>query len=346
MIRVVVVDDSSVVRQIIAREISRDPGIEVVGQAPDPYVARELIVRHKPDVITLDLQMPRMDGLTFLRKLMKHYPLPVVVCSTLTAKGTMVALEALEAGAVEVVCKSCLSHGSADGMVELVEKIKAAAQVDVGQARRPIASAPREAAALHPLNGKTDRIIAIGSSTGGTEALAVVLSRLPADAPGVVIVQHIPPNFSAAMAERIDRMSAMEVREARDGDEVRQGRALVCPGDEHMLLRRSGGRFTVQIKDGPRVNRHRPSVDVLFRSVAEAAGPRAIGVILTGMGRDGAQGLWQMRQAGATCFAQDRESCVVFGMPREAIALGAADRVLPLADIPAHLLRVAQGCRV
>lgn len=337
--RVLIVDDSAVVRQIFARELSRDPAIEVAGTATDPFVARDMIVAMKPDVITLDIEMPRMDGITFLRKLMHYHPLPVIIVSSLTAHGGELALEAIEAGAVDVMCKPGASYTVGDMSVELIDKIKAAARIKV---------LPKPGAAMQPavarlsMTRTTHRVVAIGASTGGTQAIQQVLMAMPANAPGIVIVQHMPEHFTRSFADRLNELCAIEVREAVDGDTVSPGRALIAPGNFHMLLRRSGAVYQVAVKEGPLVSRHRPSVDVLFRSVARFAGRNAVGVIMTGMGSDGAAGLKEMRDAGADTIAEDEASCVVFGMPREAIAAGAAGHVEPLARIPQKILELAQ----
>jgi two-component system chemotaxis response regulator CheB len=336
MIRVLVVDDSAVVRQILQAALSADPEIEVVGTAPDPFVARDLIVQRKPDVITLDVEMPRMDGITFLRKLMHYFPLPVIVVSSLTAEGSGLALDALASGAVEVMCKPGASFTVGDMGEELVEKVKIAARAKVRRIDRT-----GRVVASGALGRTTNKVIAMGASTGGTVALEHILSRMPVDAPGIVIAQHMPAMFTKQFAARMNELSEMEVREAVDGDSVVPGVALIAPGDYHMLLKRSGARYFVTVKSGPMVHRQRPAVEVLFRSVARAAGSNAVGVLLTGMGEDGAQGLLEMRQAGAFTLAQDEASCVVFGMPRAAIELGAAERVVSLDKIPAEVLRVA-----
>lgn len=341
MIRVLVVDDSAVVRQIFSRELARDPELEVVGAAPDPYVARDLIVQRKPDVITLDVEMPRMDGLTFLRKLMHFHPMPVVVVSSLTPAGGAVALEALAAGAVEVMCKPGSSFTVGDMTPLLAEKIRSAAHANVRRAPSP--HPPVEPGEPRALSRTTNQILAIGASTGGTVALELMLKSFPANAPGTIVTQHMPELFTRYFAERLDAVTSLEVREAVDGDSIVPGLALIAPGDKHLMLRRSGARYYVQVRDGPRVNRHRPSVDVMFRSVAQAAGRNAIGAILTGMGNDGAQGLLAMKEAGARTFAQDEASCVVFGMPKVAIELGAVDEVRPLALMAGELLRAAEA---
>jgi two-component system chemotaxis response regulator CheB len=333
-IRVLVVDDSAVVRQIFAKELARDPGIEVVGTAPDPYVARDLIVQKKPQVVTLDVEMPRMDGITFLKKLMQHWPVPVIVVSSLTPAGGELALEALAAGAVDVLCKPGASFKVGDMTAQLVEKVKAAAHVNL-QRRAP---APAAAAAPRALTRTTHRILAIGASTGGTVALEAMLRDFPHNAPGTVITQHMPEQFTKYFADRLNQLTRVSVKEAEDGDSVVPGVVLVAPGNKHLLLRRDGARYYASVKDGPRVNRHRPSVDVMFRSVAQAAGRNAVGVILTGMGGDGAKGLLEMKQAGARTFAQDEASCVVFGMPKVAIDLGAAERILPLERMTREVL--------
>ncbi len=336
MIKVLVVDDSAVVRQILQTALAADPEIEVVGTAPDPFVARDLIVQHRPDVVTLDVEMPRMDGITFLRKLMHYFPLPVIVVSSLTPEGSGLALDALSSGAVEVMCKPGAAFAVGDMGEALVEKVKVAARAKVRQIDRSSPNAVSTA-----LGRTTNKVIAIGASTGGTVAIEYILSRMPVDAPGIVIAQHMPAMFTKQFAARMNQISQMEVREGADGDSVVPGVALIAPGDCHMLLRRSGARYFVSVKSGPMVHRQRPSVEVLFRSAARSAGPNAVGVLLTGMGVDGAQGLLDMRQAGAFTVAQDESSCVVFGMPRAAIELGGADKVFGLERIPSEVLRVA-----
>lgn len=336
MIKVLVVDDSAVVRQILQTALAADPEIEVIGTAPDPFVARDLIVQHRPDVVTLDVEMPRMDGITFLRKLMHYFPLPVIVVSSLTPEGSGLALDALSSGAVEVMCKPGAAFAVGDMGEALVEKVKVAARAKVRQIDRSSPNAVSTA-----LGRTTNKVIAIGASTGGTVAIEYILSRMPVDAPGIVIAQHMPAMFTKQFAARMNQISQMEVREGADGDSVVPGVALIAPGDCHMLLRRSGARYFVSVKSGPMVHRQRPSVEVLFRSAARSAGPNAVGVLLTGMGVDGAQGLLDMRQAGAFTVAQDESSCVVFGMPRAAIELGGADKVFGLERIPSEVLRVA-----
>lgn len=333
--RVLVVDDSAVVRNIFTRELSRDPGIEVVGTAPNPYVARDKIVKLKPDVVTLDIEMPRMDGLTFLVKLMRHYPVPVIVVSSLTARGGDLALEAIQAGAVDVMSKPGAAYTVGDMSVELIDKIKAAARVDVQKLGEDRVIAPAKRLAM---TRTTNKVVAIGASTGGTQALQAVLSAMPSNGPGIMVVQHMPEHFTTSFAERLNDLCAIEVREAQNGDTVVPGKALIAPGNYHMLLRRSGATYQVQVKRGPLVCRHRPSVDVLFKSVARFAGQNAVGVIMTGMGGDGSKGMLEMKQNGAITIAQDEQSCVVFGMPREAIGIGAVDYVAPLQKIPQTIL--------
>jgi two-component system chemotaxis response regulator CheB len=340
-IRVLIVDDSAIVRKILTEALAGEPDLEVVGSAPDPYVARDKILSLRPDVLTLDIEMPRMDGLTFLKKLMHFHPLPAVIISSLAQPSCRAAVQALEMGAVEVLAKPGGPYSVGELRHTLAAKIRAAAAARVRRseapAEPPARGAPPPATAAQPYF-PPDTVIAIGASTGGTEAIASVLIRLPASSPGIVIAQHIPPQFSRAFANRLNEICALEVKEAEEGLELRSGLALVAPGDFHMLLRRAAGRYFINVKTGPKVCYQRPSVDVLFSSVAEAAGKRAIGVLLTGMGADGSQGLLRMRQAGARTIAQDEASCVVFGMPREAIALGAAEQILPLPAIPGAVL--------
>jgi len=340
-IRVLVVDDSAVVRKLFSEGLSREKDIEVVGTAPDPYVAREKIVTLKPDVITLDVEMPRMDGLTFLRKLMAHYPLPVIIVSSLTQAGGEIAMEALEAGAVEVMCKPGGSYSVGDMTLQLADKIRAAARVNVkarvaGMASRPQAAPARKLS----LSQSTNKIIAIGASTGGTEAILEVLRVFPPSIAGIVIVQHMPAKFTTSFAQRLDSICQIRVKEAEDGDSIVPGTALLAPGNLHMVMRRSGARYYVNIKNGPLVWHQRPAVDVLFNSVAAYGGANAIGVLLTGMGKDGAEGLLKMKEAGAHTIAQDEKSCIVFGMPKEAIALGAAEKVVPLSQIGQEIMNM------
>ena len=338
-IRVLIVDDSAVVREMLTRELSRDPQLEIVGAAPDPFVARDMIVRLQPHVLTLDVEMPRMDGLSFLRKLMQHFPLPVVIFSSLTAKGGELALEAMDAGAVEVMCKPGSAYAVGDMAVELIDKIKAASRVLVS-VKQTVKSASSATPRLS-LARTTHKVIAIGASTGGTQALQEVLTQLPPNAPGIVIVQHMPEHFTRSFAERLDTLCDIEVKEAEDGDTVTPGKALIAPGNYHMLLKRSGAVYYVEVRSGPLVTRHRPSVNVLFKSVAQFAGRNAVGVLLTGMGNDGAEGLKAMRAQGSETIAQDEATSVVFGMPKAAIDLGAACHVSPLNLVARKMLDLA-----
>jgi two-component system chemotaxis response regulator CheB len=333
MIKVLIVDDSAVVRKILTEELSKYPDMDIVGTATDPYMARDKIVQLKPDVITLDLEMPRMDGLSFLVKLMRHYPMPVVVLSSLTPKNSETALKALELGAVEVLCKPGSAYSTVDVSRSLVNAIRAAAS-----ARIP--SQPRSTAVesvrppLQDFRFKTThKVIAIGASTGGTKAIEQILREMPVTIPGIVIVQHMPENFTRAFAKRLNEVCQIEVREAQDNDHVVPGLALIAPGNRHMLLHRSGATYLVRIREGAPVHYQRPSVDVLFQSVAKQAGHNSIGVLLTGMGADGAKGLLAMKENDAWTMAQDEKSCIVFGMPKEAIKIGAASEVVSLSDV-------------
>jgi two-component system chemotaxis response regulator CheB len=346
-IRVLIVDDSAVVRQTLAYVLAQDPEIEVIGTAGDPYAAAEKIAEQVPDVITLDIEMPRMDGLTFLRKVMTQHPIPVVICSSLAEEGTQSGLEALENGAVEIVTKPRLGVRQflEDSQTTLCDAVKAAAGARL---RRPGPSRVVEPkltadAVLAPAAGgamakTTEKVVMVGASTGGTEALKTLLEALPADTPGIAIVQHMPELFTRAFAARLDGSCAITVKEAESGDTVLRGRALIAPGNHHLLLQRSGARYYVEVREGPLVCRHRPSVDVLFRSAARYAGPNAVGVILTGMGDDGARGMLEMKEAGAKTIAQDEATCVVFGMPKEAIKLNGVDKVMPLDSIAGAIL--------
>lgn len=339
-IKVLVVDDSAVVRRICQQVLAGDPGIEVVGTAPDPYVARDMILSTRPDVLTLDVEMPRMDGITFLRRVMRYQPIPCIVLSSLTPRGGELALEAMEAGAVEVLCKPGASYSLGNMSEELVAAVKKAAGVQVRRTTTPL---PTHEQAIRPLTRTTNQILAIGASTGGTVAIERILRALPGNGPPTVIVQHMPPTFTGHFAERLNKLSAMEVREARHEDWVGPGVALLAPGGKHLLLRRSGARYLVHVKDGPLVNGHRPAVDVLFRSVAQVAGRNAVGVILTGMGGDGAKGMLEMREAGARTLAQDEETSVVFGMPKVAIEAGAVEQILPLGKVAQEILRLVES---
>ena len=347
-IRVLIVDDSAVVRQTISDLLSTDPDIEVIGTASDPFIASEKIELEIPDVITLDVEMPKMDGLTFLQKIMSQYPIPVVICSSLTTQGSETILKALEYGAVEIITKPKLGTKQflEESTIHICDIIKAASLVNVK--RKTIFQTvvqPKLSADVMLSKSKnssmvetTEKIIVIGASTGGTEALRVFLESLPSDSPGIVIVQHMPENFTRAFAKRLDSLCKISVKEAQDGDTVIRGRALIAPGNYHLLLKRSGARYYVEIKEGPLVSRHRPSVDVLFRSAARYAGKNAVGVIMTGMGDDGAKGMLELKEAGARTIAQDEKSCVVFGMPNEAIKLGAVETVLSLDKIANHII--------
>ncbi|BFI96472.1 MAG: chemotaxis response regulator protein-glutamate methylesterase [Rhodanobacter sp.] len=344
-IQLLIVDDSAVVRQVVAAMLAAQPDIEVQGAVADPLLAMERMKRQWPDVIVLDVEMPRMDGITFLRKLMAERPTPVVICSTLTEKGTQTTMEALAAGACAIVAKPKLGLKKflQDSSDDLVAAVRSAACANVKRlAQRakapPVVEKFSADAILPPGEGgamvrTTERVVALGTSTGGTQALEEVLTSLPRVSPGIVIVQHMPEKFTAAFAMRLDGLCEINVREARDRDRVVPGCALIAPGGRHMLLRRAGAHYHVEVVDGPLVNRHRPSVDVLFRSVAKCAGSNALGVIMTGMGDDGAAGLLEMRKAGARTIAQDEASCVVYGMPKEAVARGAAERILPLGAL-------------
>ncbi|MDW5312582.1 chemotaxis response regulator protein-glutamate methylesterase [Rhizobium sp. PL01] len=353
-VRVLIIDDSASVRQTLTAVLQQDPDIEVMGSASDPFMAARKIAEDIPDVITLDVEMPRMDGITFLRKLMAQHPIPVVMCSSLTETGSETLLQALEAGAVDIILKPKI--GAADHLAEsgmrIREVVKSAAQARVSGARRPSAGAAGSSssnarltadAMLPPPTGRamaktTEMVVCVGASTGGTEALREMLEALPANAPGIVIVQHMPEKFTAAFAKRLNSLCEVEVKEAVDGDPVLRGHVLIAPGDQHMLLERQGARYYVSVKTGPLVSRHRPSVDVLFRSAARAAGGNAMGVIMTGMGDDGARGMEEMKQAGAFTVAQDEATSIVFGMPKEAIARGGVDRVVPLDQIAREIL--------
>jgi two-component system chemotaxis response regulator CheB len=348
-IRVLIVDDSVVVRRILSDTLAAEPDIEVVGTAADPYVARDLILQLNPDVLTLDIEMPRMDGLTFLRKLMRFRPMPVLVISSLAQASCRAAVEALAEGALEALPKPAGPYSVGDLRAVLADKIRAAAGVKTMARALAPASIPVPTSApagrppnvpAAPVRWRDSVVIAIGASTGGTEAIHRVLTEFPENSPGVVITQHMPAGFTKAFSERLNKNCRLEVKEAEDGDEVRPGRALVAPGGLHMMLRRRGSSTHVVVKDGPRVCYQRPSVDVLFSSVAAEAGARALGVILTGMGSDGAAGMLKMHQAGAPTIAQDESSCVVFGMPREAIRMGGADKVLPLDRITAAVFHI------
>ncbi|MDD5240699.1 MAG: chemotaxis response regulator protein-glutamate methylesterase [Sulfuricella sp.] len=349
-IKTLIVDDSAVVRQVLSGLLGGDPEIEVMATASDPIFAIEKMRVSWPDVIVLDVEMPRMDGISFLKKIMAERPTPVVICSTLTEKGAETTMQALAAGAVSIVTKPKigLKRFLEDASSDIVGAVKAASHANVKRvtAAPPLKVAPKlnadailPAAGGHAMARTTERIVAIGTSTGGTQALEVVLTALPRICPGIVIVQHMPEKFTEAFANRLNGICKLDVKEAANNDRVLPGRALIAPGGKHMVLRRSGAQYFVEVLDGPLVNRHRPSVDVLFRSVAKVAGKNALGIIMTGMGDDGAAGLLEMRQANARTIAQDEATCVVFGMPKEAIKLGAADKVVSLNDIPGEIVR-------
>lgn len=362
-IKVLIVDDSAMVRRTLTDILSADPELEVIGTAADPFAAAKRIQKEAPDVILLDVEMPRMDGITFLRRLMAQHPLPVVMCSSLMTEGARALFDALEAGAVDIIAKPRVDTRERllEAHTRVCDVVKAAAHARL--TRRPDRVRPVEpkltadavlpppsrsaaAPATPATPAAADTVVCIGASTGGTEALRVVLEALPANVPGILIVQHMPEGFTAAFARRLDSLCRVTVKEAADGDLVIPGQALIAPGNHHLLLRRDGGRYRVEVRDGPLVSRHRPSVDVLFRSAALCAGANAVGILMTGMGDDGAQGLLEMRRAGATTIAQDEESCVVFGMPREAIARGAASWVTSPAGISARIRRLAAHGRL
>jgi two-component system, chemotaxis family, protein-glutamate methylesterase/glutaminase len=350
-IKVLVVDDSAVVRQVVGSLLAADPSVELLAAVADPLLAIERMKSVWPDVIVLDIEMPRMDGITFLKRIMQERPTPVIICSTLTEAGAKTTLAALDAGAFAIIAKPKLGLKTflTEGAEELLSTVKSAAQANVSRlmprARVPISASVKLTAdamlapATHrALLQTSERVVAIGTSTGGTQALETVLTELPRVCPGIVIVQHMPEKFTAAFAARLNSVCQIAVKEAQHGDRVTPGRALVAPGGKHMLLKRSGAQYYVEVLDGPLVNRHRPSVDVLFRSVAKCAGSNALGVIMTGMGDDGAAGLLEMRNAGARTIAQDEESCVVFGMPKEAVKRGAVETVAPLSAIAGQIL--------
>ncbi len=339
------VDDSAIVRKVFSQELSKAPDIDVVGTAPDPYVAREKIVQLKPDVLTLDIEMPRMDGITFLKKLMKYYPLPVIIVSSLTTKGSQLALEALSIGALEVISKPHSAYSVEDMSLQLIEKIRAVYGISV-TAPLPNQNIPASSSRIpgsNALAATTHKIIAIGASTGGTEAIKKVITRFPVNTPGVVIVQHMPATFTTSFAQRLDSMCHMTVKEAEDGETVTNGKVLIAPGNYHMLLKRSGARYYVQVKTGPMVHHQRPAVDVLFKSVAINVGANALGIILTGMGHDGAAGMLTMKKAGAINIAQDEASSVVYGMPNEAVKLGGVDHIVHIDNIAAQALNCLTG---
>ena len=338
--RVLVIDDSALIRSLLTEMINRQPDMITVGAAPDPYVAREMIRNLNPDVLTLDVEMPRMDGIEFLEKLMRLRPMPVVMVSTMTEQGAVTTLRALELGAVDFVAKPKLdvTRGIQESAREIIDKVRMAARARVRHARPVVRTGPPPVHAALGLAAGTEKLLIIGASTGGTEAIKEVLLPLPPDSPGVLITQHMPAGFTRSFAQRLDGLCRIRVKEAVDGERVLPGHAYIAPGDRHLLVKRSGANYVTVLSDAPPVNRHRPSVEVLFRSVAQNVGANAIGVMLTGMGKDGAVGMLEMKRAGAYNIAQDEASCVVFGMPKEAIAAGGVDEVLPLTSITERVL--------
>ncbi|MBD3420470.1 MAG: chemotaxis-specific protein-glutamate methyltransferase CheB [Chitinivibrionales bacterium] len=342
MIKVLVVDDSAIVRQILSRELARAEDIEVVGTAPDPYVARDKIVKLQPDVVTLDIEMPRMDGITFLTKLMKHYPLPTIIVSSLTPRGSAMCMEALAAGAVDVVSKPGTAYSVGDVSAILIDQVRAAATIPRAKLQSMHAAAPTPLRAQLSMTRTTNKIIAVGASTGGTVAIETLLQSLPPNSPGIVIVQHMPEKFTRSFADRLDQICEVQVKEAVCGDSVVSGQVLIAPGNYHTIVKRSGARYFVEVREGPPVFHQRPSVEVLFNSVARYAGANAVGIILTGMGADGACGLLNMREAGAPTIAQDEQSSIVWGMPGEAVKRNAAEFILPLNEIAGKSLHLAQ----
>ncbi len=349
MIKVLIVDDSAVVRQVLTGLLDGVSGIKVIGAAPDPIFAMKRMETEWPDVIVLDIEMPRMDGVTFLKKLMSEHPTPVVICSTLTEKGAEVTMQAMSAGAVDIITKPKvnLRNFLQESKANIIDVIKAAAQSRPRTIKLSLVTPARAStdtdslfsSTLKPMTQTTDRVIVIGTSTGGTQALEYLFTQLPRNAPPIVVVQHMPEHFTAAFAKRLDGICQVTVKEAEQNDRALPGVVLIAPGGKHMLLQRSGAQYRVEVKDGPLVSRHRPSVDVLFRSSAQAAGTNAVGIILTGMGDDGAHGMKEMHDAGALTIAQDEATCVVYGMPKEAVKLGAVDSILPLSAIPQLIMQ-------
>lgn len=354
-IKVLIVDDSAVVRQTLKEILSSDSNIEVMATASDPFIAAEKIGKEIPDVITLDIEMPRMDGITFLEKIMKQHPIPVVICSSFTEAGSEIALKALQNGALEIIQKPRLKTKEflEESKIRICDAVKAASKARLEYfTRRHLDIPPKfNADVVMPKPHKreilqtTEKVVVIGASTGGTEAISLILEEMPYNAPGIVIVQHMPEYFTASFARRLDRLCTISIKEAEDGDTVFSGRALIAPGNHHILLKRSGARYYVEVRDGPLVNRHRPSVDVLFRSAARYAGKNVIGVIMTGMGDDGAKGMKELNDAGAKTIAQNEQTCVVFGMPQEAIKTGSVDRILPLEAISGEIIKLCENSK-
>lgn len=351
-IKVLIVDDSAVVRRALEEILSADPRIEVMGTASDPFVAAQRIQKEIPDVVTLDVEMPRMDGITFLKKIMSQHPIPVVICSSLAGNGSQTALKAIEYGAVEIIAKPVMGTKQfiEESRIRICDAVKAASLATIKRmAPSPVIEPKRTADVIlakptrHAMVQTTEKVVVVGASTGGTEALRIFLEALPLDSPGIMIVQHMPAHFTSSFAQRLDTLCRVSVKEAENGDTVLRGRALIAPGDRHMLLKRSGARYYAELKDGPLVSRHRPSVDVLFRSAARYAGQNAVGVIMTGMGDDGARGMLEMRESGAHTIAQDEATSVVFGMPMEAIKREAVNRVVPLPGIAGAVLTACGG---
>lgn len=351
-IKVLIVDDSAIVRQVLTEVIESDPGLKVIGSAADPYIAAQKIAEEVPDVITLDVEMPRMDGLTFLEKLMSQHPIPVVMCSSLTEQGCATALKAMACGAISIITKPKIGVQQfiEESKITICDTIRAAASVNPrritikGMAEKKLTAdvmLPKANPASLAMIKTTEKIVAIGASTGGTEALRVVLRQLPEDCPGIVVVQHMPEKFTEAFANQLDQECRVHVKEAASDDPIKRGQVLIAPGNRHTMIRRSGAFYTVEVKDGPLVSRHRPSVDVMFRSAARYAGANVVGVIMTGMGDDGAKGLLEMREAKAFTMAQDESTCVVFGMPQEAIKLGGAMKIVKLQDIAAEIIKAS-----
>lgn len=347
-IKVLIVDDSASVRQVLSELIGAEPDLMVIGTAADPFFAAQKIQEAVPDVIICDIEMPRMDGITFVQKIMSQRPIPVIICSSLATAGSVAFMRAIEAGAIDVVTKPQVGTKQflEESRVRITDAIRAAAQMRPNRRHLQLPPQPKLSADVlippplaNALVRTTERIVAVGASTGGTEALRILLQSLPADAPGMVVVQHMPAGFTTSFAKRLDELCRVSVREARNRDRVLRGQVLIAPGDKHMVLHRSGAQYVVEVRDGPLVSRHRPSVDIIFRSTAKAAGANALGIIMTGMGDDGAKGLLEMREAGASTIAQDEDTCVVFGMPKEAIKLGGAKSILPLDKIAAEVIR-------